>query len=102
MPLTRRAFSTVFFGGAAAGLLAACAAPGPISGPATQAAPAAAPTAANALVKPRAAGAPLTAVQATSELALGRNRFAVGLIDERNQPVVAGTVTVEFFKLQPD
>jgi peroxiredoxin len=62
-------------------------------------APAAAPTAANPLVKPRATGVPLTAVQASSELAVGRNRFALGLIDDRNQPVTAGSVNVEFFKL---
>jgi hypothetical protein len=55
--------------------------------------------AANPLVKPRAGGAPLTAVQASTELALGRNRFAIGLIDDRNQAVTAGSVNVELFKL---
>jgi hypothetical protein len=61
--------------------------------------PSAAATATNPLVKPRASGAPLTAVQASSELAQGRNRFALGLIDDRNQPVIAGNVTIEYFKL---
>jgi hypothetical protein len=89
MPLSRRQFAVTLAGGTIASLLAAC-----------QAAPAApAPTAVNALVKPRASGAPLTAVQASSELALGRNRFAIGLIDDKNQPITAGTVGVEFFKL---
>ncbi|HEY2592290.1 MAG TPA: hypothetical protein VGK33_00150 [Chloroflexota bacterium] len=94
MWLSRRRFAQVVFGGAAGSLLAACQAP------AAQA-PAAAPTAAaNALVKPRASGAPLTAVQASSEIAVGRNRFAIGLIDDRNQPVTAGSVNLEFFQLQ--
>jgi hypothetical protein len=31
---------------------------------------------------------------------MGRNRFAIGLIDDHNQPVVDGSVNVEFFKLQ--
>ena len=63
------------------------------------AAPTAAATAVNPLVKPRATGAELTAVQASSELAQGRNRFALGLIDARNQPITSGNVGVEFFKL---
>src|ERR1700681_978374 len=95
MPLTRRQVMYLALGSAAASLLAACAAPAP----AAPARPAAAPTAVNALVKPRATGADLTAVQASTELAQGRNRFAIGLIDARNQPVVAGDVSVEFFKL---
>ena len=65
--------------------------------PATPTAP---PTAANPLIKPRAAsGADLTAVNASTELALGRNRFAIGLIDSRSQPITTGNVNVEFFKL---
>jgi hypothetical protein len=52
------------------------------------------------LIKPRAAsGADLTAVNASTELAQGRNRFAIGLIDARSQPVTGGSVKVEFFKL---
>ena len=95
MPLSRRQFTLMLGLGAAASLAVACQSPAPTQ----PQAPAAAPTAANALVKPRATGAPLTAVQASSELAVGRNRFAIGLIDDRNQPVVAGAVNVEFFKL---
>ena len=105
-------------GGAAASLLAACQAPA--SRPAATSAPGATggaaattankpgtaggtPTAAaNPLVKPRASGADLTALVASSELALGRNRFALGLIDARNQPVTDGSVRVEFFKVRPD
>jgi hypothetical protein len=94
--LTRRQVTHVLFGGAVASLLAACQAPAttPSSALTTAAA-----TAVNPLVKPRAAGADLTAVQASSELAQGRNRFALGLIDARNQPVTSGAVGVEFFKL---
>jgi hypothetical protein len=95
MPLSRRELARVLVGGAVASLLAAC--QGPPGAPTT--APVAAPTAVNPLVKPRATGAELTIVQASSELAQGRNRFAVGLIDARNQPVLAGTVRLEFFKL---
>jgi hypothetical protein len=96
--VTRRQVTQLLFGGAVASLLAACqatATPRP-------AAPTAAATAVNPLVKPRATGAELTAVQASSELAQGRNRFALGLIDARNQPVVGGSVAIEFFKLLPN
>ncbi|HLZ32295.1 MAG TPA: hypothetical protein VKV73_33660 [Chloroflexota bacterium] len=95
MVLTRRQLTRVLFGGALVSLAAACQSP---AGP-RAAAPAAAPTAVNPLVKPRATGAELTAVQASSEVAQGRNRFALGLIDARNQPVTGGTVGVEFFKV---
>ncbi|HEV7664416.1 MAG TPA: hypothetical protein VGQ62_12830, partial [Chloroflexota bacterium] len=98
MLLTRRQVARAMVGGAVASLLAACQAPGgpPASAPT---APSAAPTQANPLVKPRATGAELTVVQASSETAQGRNRFAVGLIDARNQPIVAGNLKLEFFKL---
>jgi hypothetical protein len=95
VPLTRRRLTQLLFVGAVGSLAAACQA----AAPAQPAAPTAAPTAANPLIKPRAAGAPLTAVQASTEIAVGRNRFALGLLDERNQPVVAGNANVEFFKL---
>jgi hypothetical protein len=95
MLLTRRQLAQDVVGGAVASLMAACQAPA-ASVPAT---PASAPTAVNPLVKPRATGADLTAVQASSELAQGRNRFAVGLIDARNQPITNGSVGIEFFKL---
>jgi hypothetical protein len=93
----REACLLVFVGGAAASLAAACQSAGaPAATPAQQ------PTAgaANPLVKPRGSGAELTAVQASSELALGRNRFAIGLIDAQNQPITAGAVRLEFFKVQ--
>jgi hypothetical protein len=95
MRLTRRQLACVVFGTAVTSLVAACQAPAATP---TQA-PTAAPTAANPLVKPRASGVPLTAVQASTELAQGRNRFAVGLIDDRNQPVTTGSVNIEYFKL---
>jgi hypothetical protein len=98
MSLSRRHFTQVVFAGAAASLLAACQST-PQPAQSSTAAPANAANA-NALVKPRASGAPLTAVQASSEIAVGRNRFAIGLIDDHNQPVTTGSVNVEFFKLQ--
>jgi hypothetical protein len=98
MLLSRRQVTRVLFGGAVASLLTACQAPAaPRPAATTPAAPVATPV--NPLVKPRATGAELTAVQASSELAQGRNRFAVGLIDARNQPITGGGVGVEFFKL---
>src|SRR5215471_20296751 len=93
MPVTRRQFAGLVFGGAVASLVVACQAP------AAPSQPAAAPTAANPLVKPKGTGADLTAVQASSELAAGRNRFALGLLDQRNQPITTGNVKVEFFKI---
>jgi hypothetical protein len=105
MLLNRRQLTLAVVGGAVGSLLAACQAPAPApSQGAPQTSnppPATAPTnsAANPLIKPRAGGADLTAVQASSELAQGRNRFALGLIDARNQPITTGSVNVEFFKL---
>ena len=95
MVVSRRQLVLTLLGGVVGSLLAACQAPAPAS----QQAPATAPTAANPLVKPRATGADLTAVQASTELAQGRNRFALGLLDARNQPISTGNVNVEFFKL---
>src|SRR5882757_2413692 len=95
MVLTRRQVTRILFGGALISLGAACQSPTALR----PAQPAVAATAVNPLVKPKATGAELTAVQASSELAQGRNRFAVGLIDARNQPVTSGSVGVEFFKL---
>jgi hypothetical protein len=68
----------------------------------SMATPGAAPTTANPLVKPKASGADLVALQASSELAKGRNRFGIGLLDARNQPVTTGNVNLEFFKLKAD
>lgn len=36
---------------------------------------------------------------ATAEVALGRNRFALGLLDKKNQPVTDGQVSLGFFKV---
>jgi hypothetical protein len=91
MPLSRRELARILFASTVASFIVACQEPKPAATPV--------PTAVNPLVKPRATGAELTAVQASTELAQGRNRFAVGLIDARNQPVIAGNVRVEFFKL---
>ncbi len=79
-------------GGGVASLLAAC-----------QSAPARpVPTPVNPLIKPKPEGNGVVALQASSELAVGRNRFALGLVDARNQPMTSGTVQVEFFKLKAD
>jgi len=87
---TRRKALGLALGGAAASVLAAC----------QSAAPAATPTPIpNPLIKPKPTGAELTPVLASSELAVGRNRFALGLIDAQNQPIVAGNVLVEYFKI---
>src|SRR5687768_9801702 len=92
MLLTRRQAARLLVGAAAASLVAACQTP----------AQPPAPTAVNPLIKPRRSGAELTAVLASSELAVGRNRFSIGLIDARNQPVSSGRATFEFFKLRSD
>ena len=98
MLLTRRQLTVAVVGGAVGSLLAACQAPAPApSQGAPQPSnppPATAPTnsAANPLIKPRAGGADRAPAQ-------GRNRFALGLIDARNQPITTGSVNLEFFKL---
>ena len=56
--------------------------------------PAPAPTPAP---KTKAAGP--TLVMATSELVVGRNRFAVGILDDANKPIVDASVTFGFFQL---
>jgi len=90
MLMTRRRALPVLAGLTAVALLEACQAPAATP----------TPTAPNPLIKPRAAsGAELTPVLASSELALGRNRFAIGLIDPQNQPITSGQVHLEFFKL---
>src|SRR5829696_2787856 len=40
-----------------------------------------------------------TVVLATSELVVGRNRFAVGVLDEANRPIVEAAVTFGFFQV---
>ena len=40
-----------------------------------------------------------TLIQATSELVVGPNRFAVGIVDEANRPIVDAQVTFGFFQL---
>ena len=72
--MTRRRLLSLFGGLTIVAVLEACQSPQ---------APATAPTAVNPLIKPKpTSGAELTPVLASSELALGRNRFAVGLIDK--------------------
>jgi hypothetical protein len=96
MSLTRRHVARLIAGGVLGGgmasLLAAC-----------QSAPARPiPTPVNPLIKPKPEGNGIVALQASSELALGRNRFAMGLVDAHNQAVTTGTVQIEFFKLRAD
>jgi hypothetical protein len=94
MALSRRQAARLLIGGAAL-TLAACQ-------NSTAASPPVAPTAANPLVKPKTSGADLVALQASSELAKGHNRFAIGLLDAKNLPVTTGQLKVEFFKLKTD
>jgi len=91
MLLSRRKTAQVLFGGAVASLLAACQSSRPAPPPTS--------ALANPLIKPRTQGAALTPVLANSDLAVGTNRFALGLLDAGNQPVSDGSVLVEFFKL---
>ena len=44
----------------------------------------------------------LTPVLATSELVVGRNRFALGLIGEDNRPILDAQVHLDFFELSGD
>src|SRR5258708_17853261 len=91
MAMSRRYLARILFASSVASLIVACEAPKPAA--------TTVPTAVNPMAKAPATGAHLTAVQASTELAQGRNRFAVGLIRARNQPVIAGNVRVEYFKL---
>jgi hypothetical protein len=43
-----------------------------------------------------------TMILATSELVVGPNRFAVGMVDEANQPIVDAQVTFGFYQLSGD
>lgn len=47
--------------------------------------------------KPKPAGP--TIVLAASELVVGRNRFAIGIIDEGNKPIINAQVTLGFYQL---
>jgi hypothetical protein len=48
---------------------------------------------------PAAKAAGPTVILATSDLAVGPNRFAVGILDESNRPIVDAKVTFGFFQL---
>ncbi len=98
MVATRRQLIRIGLGTTAAALLAACQGTGQ-SGPTPRPV---GNTPDNPLIRPTVQGTGMVALQASSELALGRNRFALGLVDERNRPLTAGTVLVEFFKVQSD
>lgn len=82
--MTRRGLLRLGAGSLAAGLLAACQPP----------APAPKPTA-----SPAARSAGPTLILATSELVVGPNRFAVGIVDEGNRPIVDAQVTFGFFQV---
>lgn len=84
---TRRALLRAAGGTLAALALAACQTAPSASSPA--------PPAGTAPPKP--AGPSL--VLATSELVVGRNRFAVGIVDAANRPIVDAQVTFGFFQL---
>ena len=84
-PVSRRALLTVAGGSLAALTLAGCQAPPPAPTPSVDARP----------TGP-------TLILATSELVVGPNRFAVGLVDAANQPIVDAQVTFGFFQLSGD
>ena len=92
---TRRDVLTLGAGLAAGLSLAACGvsqpvAPGAAGGSSAAGAPAA--------QKP----ADLTPGLATSELVVGRNRFALGLIGEDSKPILDAKVRLDFFELSGD
>ena len=89
--LSRRTLLTVTGGSLAALTLAGCQATPPPPPPP----PSASPTG-----EARRTGA--TLILATSELVVGPNRFAIGLVDEANQPIVDAKVTFGFFQLSGD
>jgi hypothetical protein len=83
-PFTRRALLRAGAATLASLGLAACAAPSPPP----------APTPAT-----RAKPSGPTLILATSELVVGRNRFAVAIVDETNKPIVDARVTFGFYQL---
>jgi hypothetical protein len=86
---TRRALLRTGIGALGAMLLAGCGA-APAPAPATPS-----PAAAAAATKPTGP----TLVLATAELVVGPNRFAAGIIDEANKPMVDASVRFSFFQL---
>src|SRR5687767_487849 len=82
--ISRRTFLQATAGSVAVALLVGC--------QATQTATPPAPTAEARRTGP-------TLIQATSELVVGPNRFAVGIVDEANRPIVDARVTFGFFQL---
>jgi hypothetical protein len=86
--LSRRALLTLAGGCLAAGTLAACQPPP---------APPPAPT-----PSPQAKPSGPTLILATSELVVGPNRFAIGIVDEANQPILDATVRLDFYQLAGD
>lgn len=88
-PLSRRTLLTLVGGSVAAGVLAAC--------QPSASAPAPAPT-----PSPQAKSSGPTLILATSELVVGPNRFAIGMVDEANQPILDAKVTFDFYQLAGD
>lgn len=84
-PVTRRTFLRAGAGSLAAVALAGC--------QATQ-------TAIQPTPSPEARRAGPTLILATSELVVGQNRFAVGIVDEGNRPIVDAKVTFGFFQVE--
>ena len=65
--------------------------------------PAAVPTASTGKVgTPSSSTAPVTAVLPNSDLAVGRNRFLIALLDANNQPITDAQVHLRFYSLQGD
>lgn len=86
---------------AVAGLAAMACTPAQSSGSAS-AGKLSAPTAVAApsiVTTPQQALQPLTPVLATSELVIGRNRFALGLIGDDSRPILNADIQLDFFEL---
>src|SRR5262245_52144539 len=88
--LSRRSLLILAGGCLAAGALAACQPP---AAPPPQAQPTPSP-----LAKPTGP----TLILATSELVVGPNRFAIGMVDEANLPILDAKVTFGFYQLAGD
>jgi hypothetical protein len=91
--LSRRTLLALAGGCLATGALAACQAP------AAQSVPSAPQPASQPAPSPQPKPSGPTLILATSELVVGPNRFAIGIVDEANQPILDAKVTFGFFQV---
>jgi hypothetical protein len=90
--VTRRRFLSAGAGSLAAVALSGCQALRTATQPPQPSAPQTAPA--------QAGRTGPTLILATSELVVGQNRFAVGIVDEANRPIVDARVTFGFFQVE--